>query len=110
MIIFSTPNRGTRVSPVIVDYLDCRGISLLPYERDSVLIVDPNAVLPETISLQSLQIVTACCRKIAELARRIQCLQFSSRSALDMPESWYIMLFEEGFGVGIAKALDHKAT
>ncbi|MGA6973820.1 MAG: hypothetical protein WBY93_19490 [Candidatus Binatus sp.] len=93
---------------MIVDNLDFRGISLLPYKTDSVLIVDSNAVLPEAIALQSLQVVAASGCKVAELAGRVQCFQLSPCRAFDMPESWYILLFEESFGVGIAKALDHK--
>jgi hypothetical protein len=50
MIALSTIVRVV-VSPVIIDYFDFRGISLEPYETDSILIVDPNAVLPETIAL-----------------------------------------------------------
>ena len=43
---------------MIVDYFDLRRIAILPDEANSILVVDSNAVLSETVALQSFQIVT----------------------------------------------------
>lgn len=43
---------------MIIDYLDVERVSVLPYEADSVLVIDSNTVLPQTIAFQSFQIVT----------------------------------------------------
>jgi hypothetical protein len=95
-------------SPVIIDYLYVRRVSLPPYETDSVLVVDPNAVLPQTVAFQGFQIVASCNREIAQLSRRVQCFQFPPRRALDVPQCWYILLPEKSFGASVAKALDHE--
>jgi hypothetical protein len=79
----------------------------MPGETNSTLVVDSNAMLSETRSLQSFQIVTPRSRKISQLARRVQRFQLSPRRALDMSQRWYILLFEESFCAGIAKALGH---
>jgi len=50
---------------MIVDYFDVGRISGLPYEADSILVVDSNAVLSQTVALQRFQIVAACSREIA---------------------------------------------
>lgn len=44
---------------MIVYYLDVECISLLPHEADSVLVIDSNALLSQTIAFQCFEIVTA---------------------------------------------------
>ena len=50
---------------MIVDYFDLGRISVSPDEANSILVVDSNAVLSETVALQSFQIVASCSREIA---------------------------------------------
>jgi len=50
---------------MVVDYFDLGRVSILPYETDSILVVDSNAVLSESVALQSFQIVASCSREIA---------------------------------------------
>ncbi len=92
---------------MIIDYLYLRRVSLLPYEANSILVVDSNAVLPQTVAFEGFQMVASCCREIAQLPRRVQRFQFPPRRPLDMPECRYILLLEKSFGAGVAKALDH---
>jgi hypothetical protein len=106
---FSRPERPDRLS-MVVDYLNVCRVSPMPYKTDSILLVDSNAVLSETVALQSLKIVAARSRKIAQLPCRVQCFQFPSRGALDMPQRRHVFPFEESFCAGIAKALDHEAV
>jgi hypothetical protein len=73
---FSRPERPDRLS-MVVDYLNVCRVSPMPYKTDSILLVDSNAVLSETVALQSLKIVAVRSRKIAQLPCRVQCFQFS---------------------------------
>jgi hypothetical protein len=92
---------------MVINYLDVRRVSLVPSKTDSILVVDSNAMLSDTRSLQSFQIVTPRSRKISQLARRVQRFQLSPRRTFDMSQRWYILLFEKSFCAGIAKAFDH---
>jgi hypothetical protein len=92
---------------MVVHYLNVGRVSLVPFEADSILLVDPNAVLPESVASQCFQVVAARRRQIVQPPRCVQSFQFPPRRALDMPQCGYVMLFEKSLCAGIAKALDH---
>jgi len=50
---------------MIVDYFHVGRIAVLPYEADSILVVDSNAVLSDAVALQSFQVVAARSREVA---------------------------------------------
>src|SRR4051812_39241212 len=53
---------------VIVDDLYVLRVAVLPDEADSVLIVDPDTVLPAPIARQRFQPVAGKCRQVSKLA------------------------------------------
>jgi len=84
---------------VIIGDFDFVGISRLPPETDSILIVDSDAVLPLTIPSQSLQAISGRHSKIPEVANPIQQIEFSLR---DRPQGTRTD-FQGGTGFGAVK-------
>src|SRR5262249_17926994 len=68
-------------SLVIVFDADFVGMTLLPSERDAILIVDPNAVSARLVALQRLQTVAGRNYQILEPYGDVECLQFSLRDS-----------------------------
>jgi len=59
-------------SLVIVSDLDIEGVAVVPCEADSPLVVDPNAVLPLSISFQLLQAVSGWSSEVLKRDRAMQ--------------------------------------
>ncbi len=57
---------------MIIHNLNLKGTAGMPHETDTVLIVDPNAVLPRPVSAQGLEPVSRWRPKVVELDGRIQ--------------------------------------
>jgi hypothetical protein len=93
---------------VIINDFDAICVTLLPFETDPPLIIDPNAVLPLTISMQPLQLVSGRTAKVIERFCRIQ-QQKSSQghtmySAGNLPRE---PSMEDLLAFPATKALDH---
>jgi hypothetical protein len=65
------------LSSMIVDNLDIVGMSLKPYETDAPLLVDADAHLAGSISLQRFEPVAGWRPKVVQRARRIDLPQLS---------------------------------
>ena len=72
---------------MIIDDLRVVSISVMPDKADAKLIVDPNAVLPQSISGEGLEPVAWERRQVAQLARGMKLLQFSMGDSSHLPES-----------------------
>jgi len=57
---------------VIIDDLDVKSIPIPPYEADTVLIVDSNAVLSSTVAAEGLQVISRWYPQVLELDSSIQ--------------------------------------
>src|SRR6476646_6021853 len=68
---------------VIVDEFDMVRTSVLPYEADPPLPVDPDAVLASPVALQRLQPIARRNPKIVEHLGRVQLLQLPESRAQD---------------------------
>jgi hypothetical protein len=79
-----------------------------PNEADSVLIVDPDAMLSGPILLQGFKPVRWRNAKISELDRRFQLIELAQSSFRNTGPAPMIPSFKEQFGVSVFKALDHK--
>ena len=71
-------------SLVIVFDANFVGMSLLPSERDAILVVDPNAVPPCLIALQRLESITGRNREIFESRRDVERLELPLRDSPDL--------------------------
>jgi len=66
---------------VIVRYIDVVGVTITPGEAYSILVIDPDAVLPMPVSLELLQSVAARDSEIVEISGSVQHREFSFRHA-----------------------------
>jgi hypothetical protein len=71
------------VSLVIVFDSNLVGMSLLPVERDAVLVVDPDAVPAPEGALEALQAITGRDEKVPQPGGDVERLEFSLRTAPD---------------------------
>jgi hypothetical protein len=63
---------------VVVDDLDFVGMALLPTETDTILLVDPNAVLAPTIAAQSFESVARLDRQMLKISNPVDLIQLPS--------------------------------
>jgi hypothetical protein len=56
---------------VVVHHFDLLRVAVLPHEADPALIVDPYAVLPASISSESLEVVA---RERAQVVESLRCV------------------------------------
>ena len=62
---------------MVIDDLHVVSIPVMPDKADAILIVDPNAVLSQSISGERLEPVAGERRQVAQLVRSMELLQFS---------------------------------
>src|SRR5688500_6379247 len=96
---------------VIVGDLDVVGIALAPDEADTPLIVDPNAVLPAAIALQSLHAVARRHAQIGETGAVVEHQQLLPRGAPEIcAETSDRHVLEQRLGAPVGKSSDHGVT
>src|SRR5260221_9929742 len=93
---------------VVIGDFDLAGIAVIPFKSDSPLVVDSDAVLFFTISVQTFQPVPrdyGQCRKVRSRVQHDQSPQSSSFDSSKLPAS---MQLKQPFGFGRPEGLDHK--
>jgi len=70
---------------MIIDDLDIMGISALPNEADTPLIVDPNTMLSRSITFQFLKAVGRRNTQRFQLTGRSKHFQFTGSQSLNIP-------------------------
>jgi len=65
---------------VIVDYLDRFWSTIGPYEADTILVIDPYAVLARPFASQSLKSVTWWDAEVIQMGSGIELLKLEERS------------------------------
>jgi hypothetical protein len=91
---------GHGSSLVVIHDFDVIGASFVPTKADSVLVVDPDAVLPDPIPFQGFQPVARPRRMIAQRCRDVQGIQPAARSGFDVRETGNPLSAEQPFGIG----------
>ena len=61
---------------MVVHYLDVDGIGLNPTEADPPLDVNPNAVLAQPVTRESLKTISGNCSKIEQRSSRVDLVEF----------------------------------
>jgi len=64
---------------VVLRDLDVVGMARLPTETDSVLIIDPDAVLPPSITPKTLESIAGRNRELLQISDSIQLIELSAR-------------------------------
>ena len=94
---------------MVVDNFDIQRRAVAPFEADSTLIVDPDAVLTGTPSFQGLEPIAWDLPQVSQLLRGIEHFQLSSRHPVNGPETPARLVVEQPLGILVAKAPDHAA-
>jgi len=92
---------------VVIDDLDVLGVSGLPYEADTKLLVHPDTVLARAISLERLELVSRRDTKITKLLGRVECQKLAERHVIEIGEFPASFASEHLLGFLAAEALDH---
>jgi hypothetical protein len=69
---------------VIIDDLDVKGVTVAPPETDAPLLIDSDAVLTLSITLQSFELIRAWNRKILQVSSSVQLLQLHQSPLLNV--------------------------
>jgi len=88
---------------MVVCYFHVIGVSVFPVKADSPLTVDPDAVLPPAISLQSLEPVTRWDPEVFQAPCPMKVQKLTPRNPLDRTKPRHILIIEQHFGFGIAE-------
>jgi hypothetical protein len=93
---------------MIVDDLDIVGRSIMPPKANPPLLVDPDAVLPAPLTLQSLEPVAWRHPQVSQSTRLVEHAQLAQRHRLDLKQQPPTAPTTPNLcGCGIGKALNH---
>ena len=96
---------------MVVNDFDLTRIAVLPSKTNAPLIVDPDTVLPSTLSAKLLESVSGRDAQILEDLRGIDDHQLAQHCVLELARiSANPLPLEEPLGVPIAEAPDHPRT
>jgi hypothetical protein len=92
---------------MVVDYLNIVGVAFAPYEANSPLIVDPDAVLAKTTALEALKPIAWYGRENCQVDRGVEHLQLPEQDALNRLKLRRAQTVEEPLSLGAAEAANH---
>jgi hypothetical protein len=112
MVIISRlpPARSDHHVLVVVRNLHFMCSICLPNEAYAVLIVDSDAVLPNSISLERFQPVSRRNAKINQVDSRFNLIQFAESDTLDRCPSLIRASLEKLLGIGVPETLNHTRS
>ena len=91
---------------MIIDDLDAFRSGICPNEADTPLIIDPNAVLPETVALKRLRTVSGRRHQVPKFNCGSDHSKLPLRGRFDVPPARHPFAFEQGFGIGAPERSD----
>jgi hypothetical protein len=92
---------------VVVHHFDLLRVAVFPHEADPILIVDPYAVLPTSVSAERLEVVA---RERAQVVQSLCCVQLHQLALSDTgdtPKPPRRMTLEQRLSVSIPEGPDH---
>jgi len=92
---------------VVVDHFNVMGVAVSPHETDSILIVDPDAMLALPISTKGLEVVA---RKGTEVAESLGCVQLKQLPLCDpgdAPKPARRIPKKKRFGIPVSEGPNH---
>jgi hypothetical protein len=93
---------------VIIDDLYLVSVALSPLETDAPLIVDSDAVLTLTVTVQFLQAIAGRDTQVLQRLRVVQHYELATGGVLDTLKAWTALAVEERFRVFAPERLYHK--
>lgn len=92
---------------MIVDNFNVKRVSIFPQEANPPLVIDPNAVLPLTISTQRFEPVARRGGQIAQFRRRVELSQLPQSGPFDGLEAPRGKPLKQPFSFLATERLDH---
>jgi hypothetical protein len=92
---------------MIVDDLDQLGAGVAPDEADAQLVINPDAVLTATVTLEGLQAITGGRPKIGNPGCGIENVELAQRDRSDRLELGNCFTLEQGLGPLVPERPDH---
>src|SRR5665213_1824771 len=99
LAVWIAKNRHGSFLSVIVDDFDVVRLRIQPDKANPVLIVDPNAVLSLSASLQCFKMISGRLPQILEFARIVENLKFSPRDNQDRSIAPALAIQEQPLGL-----------
>jgi hypothetical protein len=93
---------------VVIDDLHGVSVTLSPLETDAPLIVDSDAVLTLTVTVQFLQVIAGRDMQVLQRLRVIQHYELAPGGVLDALKAWTALAVEERFRVFAPERLYHR--
>jgi hypothetical protein len=94
---------------VVINDLDVRGVTILPCETDSPLVVNPDTVLTTPPALEFLQAIARRDAKVLKRFRRVQGHQLSQHDMKQVgwkPPHW--LPVKQTLSVAVGETFDHQ--
>ncbi|MDZ4164162.1 MAG: hypothetical protein U1C55_03450, partial [Smithellaceae bacterium] len=92
---------------MVIDDLNVVSVAALEAEAYAPLIVDADAPLPDSVTLQLLQPVIGRNTQISQVFRPVEHRQLTQGHDLDIYETGNPLAVEQGFSVGALECRDH---
>src|SRR5665213_1739122 len=99
LAVWIAKNRHGSFLSVIVDDFDVVRLRIQPDKADPVLIVDPNAVLTLSASLQCFKMISGRLPQILQFPRIVENLKFAPRGDRDRTVATAFTIQEQPFGL-----------
>jgi hypothetical protein len=80
-----------------------------PTKTNPVLVIDPDAVLAKSVTLQRFQAIARRCPEKPETGGRMQLSKLAPDDGLDTDESPHPISFKERFGLSVCERNNHKS-
>jgi hypothetical protein len=92
---------------VVVHDLDVLRFAVLPHEADSILVIDPDAVLPPPITAKGLEVIARKRAQVVESLGRVQLRQLALSDPGNVPEPPRRVTLEQRLGISVPEGPDH---
>jgi hypothetical protein len=92
---------------MVVHHVYLLRLAVLPDETDPILVVDPDAVLPLSISGKSLETIAGKCPEVVQALGGVQLGQLPLRDLGNGPKPSRRVPLEQGLGVTAPERADH---
>jgi hypothetical protein len=92
---------------VVVNYFNIPGIAVTPFKADAPSVVNANAVLPDPVANQCLQMVGGRDAQVLQSSGNFKLVKFAERSPLTGCESFHSAMTEKRLCIFATKRLYH---
>ena len=92
---------------MVVHDLDVLRFTVLPYEADPILVIDPDAMLPLPITAKGLEVIARKRAEVVESLGGMQLRQLALSDPSNVPKPTRRVPLKQPLGVSVPKGPDH---